>query len=398
MSLLHGLGSPTQLTAQEAADNAAFVAQNTNGNMAAGIFKAGDVIRFIGQFNDISNAATGGTGAGGRNDAGTAVTYNSDAYMIKEVDETGLIITLTEKVTFTTTDTISRINKVHRPVTVKRTGWAAAVPQKVRLTTFSDRAVTAGTGGNGGYYALKLTHDGNEAKTSCIPYGADASTMKTAIETVFNSAGGTFDFNKNSLADEAGHVTVSRTGDGTFSSGYGYVYEFVFEGHASVDGVSSVLGSNAPTIEIINEGSINGCDDVGGTETVLSVGTATTTTNSNTLTMSSSVNGYVSAGDRIKIQDSNVAAKQYFVSSVSSNGLSVSLTEIFVGSSYGASKAVTVVDGGIPIFSVETVEAGLDAYTYDIFFTGDHLSNVGDLTVTSEGSGACTGWKVKLKY
>jgi len=105
-----------------------------------------------------------------------------------------------------------------------------------------------------GYYKLKLALDGVEARTSCVKYHASASDMQAAINTLASTL---------NFVDD--HITVTRSGDGTVASGYGYVYTVRFGGPILALGQSAVLGYSNPSIEIIDEGNFGGCQDINAT-------------------------------------------------------------------------------------------------------------------------------------
>ena len=349
-------------------------------NFASGAFKPGDVVRFMEYKESHASYAA----------SSTKDNAEKDAYMIDSISEDGKKITLTEKVTWLS-DVSAKTNidvyYVNQPVTVTKYGWGASVPQTTRVTSFATASVSQNSDSSG-YFKIKLTHNGEEKVTAaCYKYGLTASEFKAALDTLGD---GTFgDWDGNGLADDANHITVTRSGDGSYASGYGYTYDVTYEGRASVAGTSSVLGSNFPAVEIVAEGSTNGCNDVGGTETSFD-DYATTVDNSADVTMSPSVNGFMEAGDRIRIEDSSVATKAYVIKAIDSAGTTVTLTEAFSTSSAGSLKDVTLITGGVPQFAVTTLEAGIDAYTYDIYFTGAHLANVGTLEIENEGT--CAGY------
>lgn len=63
------------------------------------------------------------------------------------------------------------------------------------------------------------------------------------------------------------------------------------------------------------------------------------------------------------------------------------LTEAFDGADTVAA-TLSIIGDGVPQFYVETVADGQAAWTYDVFFTGPHLSNVPELVIVDEGTGA----------
>lgn len=53
---------------------------------------------------------------------------------------------------------------------------------------------------------------------------------------------------------------MTRSGDGTASSGFGYTYDLAFRGRPFYRGVSAVLGDVEP-FRVVAYGSAGGCDD-----------------------------------------------------------------------------------------------------------------------------------------
>lgn len=58
---------------------------------------------------------------------------------------------------------------------------------------------------------------------------------------------------------------VSRSGDGSLASGYGYVYTLAFTGPGLTFGSSVVLGASEAAVEVMDEGHYGGCSDLNTT-------------------------------------------------------------------------------------------------------------------------------------
>ena len=150
-----------------------------------------------------------------------------------------------------------------------------------------------------------MTHDGEVKQTSCIDYAATAEEVQTAFDSLL------FDLNADGLVNDENHVTVTRSGDGGVASGHGYEYLFEMTGpdnnrdaYGYGGATSSILGSNAPKIEVVAIGSEFGCQDALGPEEKLDA-TATTKHNSTRVELSANAALYVAPGDRIRIGDSS---------------------------------------------------------------------------------------------
>ncbi|CAM9351513.1 unnamed protein product, partial [Choristocarpus tenellus] len=118
------------------------------------------------------------------------------------------------------------------------TGKSVAEVQQLTLTATSVVEPLHGQG----FFRLRWRHNGEEAVTQCIEFGASAADIQVAIESLG------FDLDDSGGLDEGdeGHIIVSREGDGSSDSGYGYQYKFEFRGLA---GVSTVVG-NVEQLEV----------------------------------------------------------------------------------------------------------------------------------------------------
>uniref|UniRef100_A0A7S4I964 Fibronectin type-III domain-containing protein n=1 Tax=Odontella aurita TaxID=265563 RepID=A0A7S4I964_9STRA len=258
----------------------------------------------------------------------------------------------------------------------------APVSQITKVTLFSSAPVAESLG----LYKLTLTLQGVSQTTSCLRYGASSSTVQAAID-------GLHDYNLDGTIDDAdwGHIHVEREGDGSSQSAYGYVYHFESKGSVSTMGVSAVLGSGSPSIEIAGIGDEVGCSDAAGTDTLITEQASTTDTSTQvTLCPSCSVAGKLHAGSRVKIDSSTSATKIFFVDGVSQDGLTITLSEAFAGTTTTGTATIYLVTGGVPRVSAQVVRQGQDEYIYDIFFTGSFWNDVPEITVNVFGDGMCT--------
>lgn len=124
---------------------------------------------------------------------------------------------------------------VRDPVVVARSGTGKSVVEIQRVILTATDKVTPLSGQ--GFFRLQWAHDGEERVTECLEFGAEASTVQSAIE------GFGYDLDESDSSYEEGdegHILVTREGDGSASSGYGYTYIFEFRG---VAGISTVVGN-----------------------------------------------------------------------------------------------------------------------------------------------------------
>jgi len=292
------------------------------------------------------------------------------------------------------------LSVVRRGVAVARRGLGNATVHTTVVQVVADAQLTSGKESDAlGLFKLQLTHDGVQRQTKCLAYAASALAVEAAIDSLG------FDFNQDGLANDVGHVAVIRRGDGSAAWGHGYEYEFKFAGpdnnrahHGFEGSTSTVLGGNAPRIQVVGLGSRGGCQDASGPETLLGV-TATTKHNSTNVYLSASASSAMAPGDRIRIAGTDDAHFLYTVAETAtfrdSHWLRT-LEEISCESaSCGHSKKVFKSNAGAPSFAVRDVQHGRDVWTYDVFFAGPHHANVAELRVLYEGTtGDCaSGWE-----
>jgi hypothetical protein len=135
---------------------------------------------------------------------------------------------------------------------VARYGTGNATNQVITITQTADRLVPLDSALL--YYKLKVTINNVEkVSSSCLKYHSSAQEMQNALNALVQSS--SYDFNSNgNAADDNDHITVSRNGDGSITSGYGYSFNLNFAGPQLYFGRSNILGNSAPQVQIINEG------------------------------------------------------------------------------------------------------------------------------------------------
>jgi len=129
----------------------------------------------------------------------------------------------------------------------------SSVSELTIVTLYSDAEIIES---NDGLYKINVEFEGMTKSTTCLSYGASALEIQQEI-------GSLFDYNQDGVIDsgDEDHVSVSRNGDGSSSNGFGYSYEFVSNGSTTTIGASGVLGSSAPSFNIVDIGASGGCID-----------------------------------------------------------------------------------------------------------------------------------------
>lgn len=191
-----------------------------------GLLKRGDVIRVAGSSDDAESEFT-----------------------VKSISADGTKVTL--ETTFRAATgggqpdaAVTRV--VPDAVTVSRSGTGKSVTEVQRLVVTATSEVVPLTGQ--GFFRLRWAHDGVTAETVCLAFGAEAATVQAALEAL------PFDFD-GSAPTQGGHVLVTREGDASAASGFGYEYTFVFKG---VAGVSTVVGNVEQLEVILDSGALEG--------------------------------------------------------------------------------------------------------------------------------------------
>jgi len=261
-------------------------------------------------------------------------------------------------------------------VHVSRHGTGNSTSTVITLTETADDAVAVSSHG---YYKLKVSFEGEEYVTSCINYHATAAEMKAAFDAL------QIDFNGDSANNDDDHVTISRMGDGTATSGYGYEYKFLFNGPELTFGASHTLGASKPSIMVVDEGAYGGCTDLtGDLDEVISlqVNASTLRTESNVIPTDQVTMGSVKIGDRIRIPSSLSPVRTFVVTGAQTDGSDYHFT-LDAPVRFNITGWVTIykIDGGVPDFSVQTRQEGEDSYNYDVFFSGRHLGYATELVV-----------------
>jgi len=280
------------------------------------------------------------------------------------------------------THTSADIYVVNDAVRVRRSEIGNPKPQIISIRSTANGVVV--TNSSTGYYRLRINVESSSYTTSCIAFDASAADMQTAINDL------NIDWNANNAVDDDDYIIVTRVGDASTLYGYGYVYNLEFSGLNDTTSLSSTLGSSAPTVYVVDQGSEYGCEDVSGIRSKLDI-TATTTNDSVVVQMSDNFMTYLQAGDRIIIESSWDPYKVYTVAVTWTSGSKyyLNLTETFEGRHTGSSKSIHKLESGYVTYVVKTTQTGRSSYLYDIYFTSPHLSNVDELQVFDMGVGKC---------
>lgn len=195
---------------------------NTNANgvgVVDGVLKRGDVIRVAGA-NDGDDAE----------------------FTVKSISADGTSVTLETTFRAATVLPSAAVTRVvPDAVTVARSGTGKSVTEVQRVVVTATSEVLPVTGQ--GFFRLRWAHDGDEKTTAtCLEFGAEAVTVQDALEAL------SYDLDESGGWDERdkGHVLVTREGDASAASGFGYEYTFEFKGLA---GVSTVVG-NVEQLEV----------------------------------------------------------------------------------------------------------------------------------------------------
>eukprot|EP00970_Alexandrium_tamarense_P009994 scaffold1976_cov187-Alexandrium_tamarense.AAC.23 len=254
-----------------------------------------------------------------------------------------------------------------------------SITEMTVLSVFSDASVES----DDVLYRINVDFEGLSRSTPCLRHDATAVEVQQAI-------GSLFDYNKDGFLDvyDEDHIQVSRRGDGSLSSGYGYVYEFLSKGSSSTIGASGVLGTSAPTFSVTDVGSAGGCFD-SGVDHLLITNTASTINGSNLVVLGLDATGAVHAGALIRVSSSLDVSKMYTVDHTSEDGTMLVLAEDFGGFTISGTASLYLIKGGTPQFNVEVMREGQDEYVYDLFFTGSHWTNAPEIQVNTFGDGAC---------
>lgn len=256
----------------------------------------------------------------------------------------------------------------------------ASTSELTVITVFSSSEIIDS---NEGLYKINVEFEGVSKATACLPFRASA-------EAVQQEVGSLFDFNRDGVIDtfDTDHVTVSRTGDGTSSSGYGFSYEFLSKGTFASIGPSAVLGSNAPEFSVNNVGADGGCVDSGVVDALITT-SASTTDESNTIFLGLDTVLSVAAGARLRASSSLLPSKVYTVDYTTDDGATLVLKENFDGATTAGTATLFLIRGGFPQFDVSVKRSGASEYVYDVFFVGSHWTNAPDITVNTFGDGVC---------
>jgi len=290
-------------------------------------------------------------------------------HVVVSVVKSGTLIYVTPSVTqaaYTTGLLVSIVNG--NAAQVNRIGTGNSTSTIVSYTETADRIVDQNSAG---FYKLKIEVGGVTGLTTCLKYHATAGDVEAAIGRISE-----FQFSAGD-ANTAGapHITVTRRGDGSVHSGYGYTYFLRFGGPMMKFGRTTVLGNSQPTVEVIDEGHYGGCVDLN--TTFASSLTATVAAGSAVIVPSVNPQGYIQAGDRIRFPTSTFPSKVFLVIATTASSITVDPS---------LNMAVTNqplyrVSSPMAEYSVQALQEGEDSYSYDVFFTGPHVNSVDTLTV-----------------
>ena len=286
-------------------------------------------------------------------------------------------------------------------VVVSRHGTGNSTSTVVTISSSADSYVDPA---NNGYFRLKMTFGNKEiVSATCLKYNAAAMDVQNAI----NNLG--FDFNGDggySIADY-NHVQVSRSGDGSLSSGYGYVYTLSFTGPGLTFGSSLVLGNSEAAIEVMDEGHYGGCSDFNNTMGFnlngLTVDYASASNGALVWRTTATTQGVLQPGDMVRLPTSATPYRVYRVLDTTKYSLKVDMPLVPFGVPQAAGFNLTVAKVQVPLpdFSVATAQRGEDSYAYDVYFTGPHLGGVHQLvpiTCPACTTQACTHHQGGMLY
>eukprot|EP01084_Bolivina_argentea_P089269 161102_1 len=284
---------------------------------------------------------------------------SSKAYKIVSIAEDGMSVTFDEYVSCDTTGTAASAHMlIDNAIEVVRSGSGNGITeiQKVTVAATSPASPQPGQG----FFALRLKLRESLPTwwtTNCIEYGATAEAVQAELDTLDPSI--------------AGHIVVTRLGDGSAKWGYGYEYTISFEG-ALAESMSPVLG-DIPEMQIVQP---DNCGGVGEILDALPV-TASVAFGSKYITMSETVSQVLRPGDRVGI-DSSI--RFYTVSRVEDEN--VELTSDYGGLT-NAAAVINIVSGGLPLAVVNTVVNGHVAWVYDVYFVHPSISQANTLSISA---------------
>ena len=115
-----------------------------------------------------------------------------------------------------------------------------------------------------GAFRLKLTFGDQEVVgQSCLRY----DSMDWEFQNAINALQVDFDGDGVYTRSDWDHVNVTRSGDGSVGSGYGYTYTLRFQGPPLTFGRSEALGNSEPVLEILDDSRYGGCSGLNSTLT-----------------------------------------------------------------------------------------------------------------------------------
>ncbi len=310
---------------------------------------------------------TGGTYVNGAVVRGQDIVINgcddggsSRAYQIVSIAEDGASVTFDEQVSCDSTETAaSAYILMSDAIEVVRSGSGNGTTEIQQVTVTATSPVSDQA--DQGFFALRLKLQENSQTwwtTTCIEYGATADAVQAELDALDVSI--------------AGHIGVTRLGDGSAKWGYGYKYFLYFEGKFAES--SSPVLRDIPEVQVVKP---DNCGDVGNVlEPALSL-TASVTFGSTLVTTSETVSSLLRPGDRVSIDSST---RFYTV-------LRVEESNFELASAYGgltrADALVNLVSGGLPLVVVDTIVNGQVSWTYDVYFVHPSISQADILSIST---------------
>lgn len=230
-------------------------------------------------------------------------------------------------------------------------------------------------------FRIDITFMGLSRETKCLRYGEDILIVQDEIDRMF-------DYNLDGKIDakDSGHFKVTRSGDGSSKSRFGYVYTFESHGSKIQSGYSGVLGTQSPIIEGVRVGYDAGCNDFYGSE-ILKSSNVTASTGSSILYVNTGFIEGIFAGDRIRINPES-DEKVYTIAMVLTSDNMIVLSDPFLGKS-NMESSIFIAQDPIPHFEVRNKRIGVNEYDYDIYFVGNYWHDVPILTVSRYGDSEC---------
>ena len=236
-----------------------------------------------------------------------------------------------------------------------------------------------------GFFKLQLTFRNQIYNTQCLPYGISEEVLQNELNSLF-------DLNDDNIIDnnDGIHIHVARDGDGSRDNSFGYKYIIESKGSDSVSGISNVVGTSAPLINILGSGSIVGCADYQGEETLIT-SLASSTSGSVTVANVDLTQQSLHTGSRIKLDTSLDPSKVYIVATVDPDLSIITLEEPFLGTTVSETAKLIKVSDKVPFVETKQIQGPRNEYEYDVYFVGHYWEDVPIITINKFGDGTCEG-------